>query len=92
MMHSRMAEALAFLAEGMSQDTSREMALWLWLVLTVGLMGLVMIVTVILARARQPRHRKSKPSDMTDAWTEAGRKLQLPDEPSDDEDRVSDFE
>ncbi len=50
---------------------------WVWLLAVVGVLVLVLLVLSILRRLllRPMPHR---PTDTTDAWAEAGRRLQTP--------------
>ena len=50
---------------------------WVWLLVVVGALVLVLLVLSILRR-RLPRPMPHRPTDMTDAWTEAGRRFQTP--------------
>lgn len=61
---------------------------WLWFLAVVGCVVLVLLILSILRR-RLLRPMSHAPSDMTDAWQEAGRRLQTP-APEDDEPEPSD--
>jgi len=68
------------------ETKAREAGLWLWAVLSVGLAVLLVFVALIAVRYHRSRRRREEPSDMTDAWAEAGRRVQAPKEPSDGDD------
>jgi len=50
---------------------------WVWLLVVVGALVLVLLVLSVLRR-RLLRPMPHRPTDTTDAWTEAGRRLQTP--------------
>jgi hypothetical protein len=81
---------IADLSAGVLPEDAAELSLWMWLALTVGLFVVLLLVVAIGSRLRRSPRKRSKPSDMTDAWAEAGRKLKLTDVPPDDDDEGPD--
>ena len=66
-------------------DTEARLEGWFWLIVLVALL-VVMLLALALLRRRLLRPMPHEPSDTTDAWVEAGRRLHPP--PSDGQART----